>query len=324
MSLNSLTRRSFALGGLACLLPSLARADNGRTVQFIIPFAPGTTPDVLARLLGSTLAKTDGQAYVTDNRVGASGMIGLSAVARAPADGRTLTVNTNTALTLPFFYRKVPFDVLDGFTPVAMLGIVDFALCVNSATGFRSLADFLAAARQAPGRLTYGSPGMGTFHHLCMELLMNQGGIRLSHVPYKGAANATTDLLGGHVDAMFLPVHVAAQHARDGKIFILGGTRRQQDKARPEVRPLAESGLPGYEADSWYAVWGPPGMAAEQVGRLNAEINRLLSQDAEVRSSLAKQGILAQPMSPAQLHELARKEYAKWQTVIAQTGIKPE
>ena len=330
----TLNRRRFqaALAGAAAAgwLPAWAQSPRlnlgpgGQTLQFIVPFAPGTTPDLLARLLAPHLASATGLNAVAENRPGASGMLGLSAVNRAAPDGRTLVLNTNTALTLPLVYKSVPFDVIQGFTPIAMLGAVNFVLCAHTSSGFKSVQDVLAAARRDPGRINYASPGLGTFHHFCMELLAMRTGTRFSHVPYKSAAGATTDLLGGHVPLMFLPLHVALPQVRDGKIVVLGAARRTPEPEHPNVRPLAELGVPGYEADSWYAVWGPPGMPAPMVQALNTEINRLITSDPQVRAGVLKAGVDPMPMSPARLLEVANAEVAKWREVAAAAGIRPE
>lgn len=326
---NTLSRRRFSQGLLASAVgasfaPQLAWAQAGGQAQFLVPFTPGTTPDLLARLLSAGLAKSMNKNFVTENRPGASGMIGLQAVLRGAPDGSMLTVNTNTALTLPFVYKTVPFDVLNDFTPVAMLGVTNFALCVNANLGVKTLQEFIDLAKKRGGDITYASPGKGTLHHLCMEMLMDKTGIQLSHVPYKGSAQATTDLVGGHVNAMFQPMHVAEVHAKAGRIVILGATRKEQDPTYPNVKPLAQLGVKDYEADSWYAVWGPSNMPADVVATLNKHINDLLQNDATVKETLSKQGVVPEPMSPEQLFAKAKAEFAKWGEVTKAAGIAPE
>lgn len=324
-----LSRRRFTQGLVAgsvgaVFAPQLAWAQTANQSQFIVPFTAGTTPDLLARLLATGLAKKMDRNFVTENRPGASGMIGLQALLRAPADGTALTVNTNTALTLPFVYKTVPFDVLNDFTPVAMLGVTNFGLCVHADLGVKTVQEFIDLAKKRGGQLTYSSPGKGTLHHLCMELLMGITGVQLSHIPYKGSAQATTDFVGGHVQAMFLPMHVADVHAKAGRIVILGATRKEQDVTYPQVKPLAQLGVKDYEADSWYAVWGPPKMPAETVNTLNKHINDLLQNDDSVKETLAKQGVVPQPMSAEQLFTAAKAEFAKWESVTKTAGIAPE
>jgi tripartite-type tricarboxylate transporter receptor subunit TctC len=258
-----------------------------------------------------------------ENRPGASGIIGLGAVAKAPADGHTLAFSTNTALTLPFVYNSVPFDVLDSFTPIAMVGYTNFVLCVHPSLNVQTFPQFVEYARRNPGTVNYGSPGKGTFHHLCMEMLASPLGLNLVHVPYKGSAGATTDLLAGHIKAMFQPVHVAMPLAQEKRFVVLGSTRKEQDTQFPSVAPLASVGAPGYDAEAWYSVVGPKGMKADVVAKYNAEINRLSGTDA-IKSTLVKQGVIPRLVSPAELAAISKAEYAKWQQVIKTAGITPE
>lgn len=324
------TRRDF-IGALALGALGAGRAHasadalgiSEKLVQLIVPFTPGTTPDLTARLYSQRLAETAGQAFVVENRPGASGIIGLSAVAKAAPDGHTLAFSTNTALTLPFVYNSVPFDVIESFTPVAMIGYTNFVLCVHPSLNVSTLQQLAEYARRNPAKVNYGSPGKGTFHHLCMEMLAASMGLNLVHVPYKGSAGATTDLLAGHIKAMFQPMHVAMPLAQEKRITILGSTRKEQDVQFPDIKPLASQGATGFDADAWYSVIGPKGMAPDTVAKYNAEINRLSSTDA-IKATLAKQGVNIKPISPAELLALSKAEHTKWQQVIKTAGITPE
>jgi len=247
----------------------------------------------------------------------------MGAVAKAAPDGHTIAFSTNTALTLPLVYASVPFDVIDSFTPIAMLGSTNFALCVHPSLGVTTLAQFIEYVRRHPGTVNYGSPGKGTFHHLCMEMLVSQLGLNMVHVPYKGSAGATTDLLAGHIKAMFQPMHVAVPMQQEKRLVILGASRREQDPAYPAVPPLAAVGLPRYDADAWYAVWGPKGMKGELVARYNGAFNRLLEKD-DVRGTLLKQGMTPRPMTAPALGDLSKAELAKWREVVKAANILPE
>lgn len=294
-----------------------------KTVQVVVPFTPGTTPDLCARLFSPRLAERSGRTFVVENKPGASGIIGLGAVAKAAPDGHTIAFSTNTALTLPLVYSSVPFDVIDSFTPIAMLGSTNFALCVHPSLGVTTLAQFIEYVRRHPSTVNYGSPGKGTFHHLCMEMLAAQFGLNMVHVPYKGSAGATTDLLAGHIKAMFQPMHVAVPMQQEKRLVILGASRREQDPVYPAIPPLAKVGLPNYDADAWYAVWGPKGMKGEQVARYNDAFNRLLEND-DVRGTLLKQGVTPRPMSAQALGDASRAELAKWREVVKAANIMPE
>ncbi|MPS29218.1 tripartite tricarboxylate transporter substrate-binding protein [Pigmentiphaga sp.] len=329
---TSIPRRKFVgtmlAGALApCYGSAFAGEDSfglaDKLVQFIVPFTPGTTPDLCARLFSPRLSERIGRTIVVENRPGASGIIGLGAVAKAAPDGHTLAFSTNTALTLPLVYSSVPFDVIESFSPVAMLGSTNFALCLHPSIGASTLAQFIDYVRRNPGKVNYGSPGKGTFHHLCMEMLTAQLGLDMVHVPYKGSAGATTDLLAGHIKAMFQPMHVAVPLQQEKRLEILGASRREQDPGYPAIAPLDKLGAPGYDADAWYAVWGPRGMKAQTVAAYNQEINRLL-ETSDVRATLVKQGVTPRPMKPQALADLSRAEFAKWQGVVKAAGITPE
>lgn len=294
-----------------------------KTVQVIVPFTPGTTPDLCARLFSPRLAEESGRTFVVENKPGASGIIGLSAVAKAAPDGHTIAFSTNTALTLPLVYKSVPFDVIDSFTPIAMLGSINFALCVHPSLGVTALAQFVDYVKSHPGTVNYGTPGKGTFHHMCMEMLASKLGLNMVHVPYKGSAGATTDLLAGHIKAMFQPMHVAVPLQQEKRLVILGASRREQDPLHASIPPLAAVGVPNYDADAWYAVWGPKGMKSEQVARYNSAFNRLLANQ-EVHATLIKQGVTPRPMQPQALGELSKVELAKWREVVKAANILPE
>ncbi|OVZ61272.1 hypothetical protein CDO44_06445 [Pigmentiphaga sp. NML080357] len=317
----ALAAGALAPGRLPAAQDTLGLAD--KTVQVIVPFTPGTTPDLCARLFSPRLAEQSGRTFVVENKPGASGIIGLAAVAKAAPDGHTIAFSTNTALTLPLVYSSVPFDVIDSFAPIAMLGSTNFALCVHPSLGVSTLAQFIEYVKRHPGSVNYGSPGKGTFHHLCMEMLVAQLGLNMVHVPYKGSAGATTDLLAGHIKAMFQPMHVAVPYQQEKRLVILGASRREQDPTYASIAPLAAAGLPNYDADAWYAVWGPRGMKGEQVGRYNAAFNRLL-ENQEVRATLVKQGVTPRPMSPQALGDLSKAELAKWREVTKAANILPE
>lgn len=327
---TGLGRREFIaamiLGGLT-VGRAHAAADalglSDKLVQVIVPFTAGTTPDLAARLYSQRLAETAGQAFVVENRPGASGIIGLSAVAKAAPDGHTIAFSTNTALTLPFVYNTVPFDVLDSFQPIAMVGYTNFVLCVHPSLEVTTFGQFVEYVKKNPGKVNYGSPGKGTFHHLCMEMLAAPLNLNMVHVPYKGSAGALTDLLAGHIKAMFQPVHIAAPLVQEKRTVILGSTRKEQDTQYATIRPLASQGATNYDAEAWYSVIGPKGMKADTVAKLNAEINRLSDTDA-IKSTLAKQGVIPRKVSPAELQAISKAENAKWQQVIKTAGITPE
>jgi tripartite-type tricarboxylate transporter receptor subunit TctC len=239
----------------------------------------------------------------------------MDAVAKAAPDGHILMSNVSTTLTLPHFYKKVPFDVLADFTPIGLIGSGDFVLVVNQAIPVKTVTELVAYVRKQPGKINYGSAGLGTHHHLCMELLMSMTGMELTHVPYKGSAGATTDILSGQVQVMFLPIQVAATHVASGRIRILGATRIVRHPAYPDIQTLDEAGIKGYDVDPWYALWGPKAMQPAMVAKYNTLLRTLLARD-DVKRELAEQGVVARPGAPEELRALAVKEIALWNGVL--------
>ncbi len=292
-----------------------------RAVRILVPQTPGTTPDSLARTLAPHFYKALDVNFIVENRTGASGMIGMDAVAKASADGHTLLSNVSTTLTLPYFYKNLPFDVLADFEPLGLIGSGNFALVVNQALPVKNIDELVAYVKARPQKLNYASPGLGTHHHLCMLLLMSMTGMELTHVPYKGSAGATTDVLSGQVQVMFLPAQVAMAHVKSGRIRILGGTRIERHPSYPDIPTLDEEGVKGYDVDPWYALWGPKGMAPDMISLYNELLQKTLSLDA-VKKELASQGVFARPGTPAELLALANKEHAMWARLL--TSVKME
>ena len=324
--LNGSTRRSMVAGVLAAGGLGLPRrgAAQGRMpdgpVTIVVPYTPGTGPDILARLLSPVLQQKFGQPVAVDNRAGASGNIGSQAVARAAPDGRMLVMQPNTFVMNPSLFRQVPYDPVASFTPIARLAVGDLVLVVNPdvpATTARAFAEWSGAQ---PGGANYASPGNGTPHHLAMELFRLTAGVPMNHVPYRGSAPAIQDLVGRRVAAMVLPVHVAVPLARDNRIRILAvGSERRADAA-PEVPTMAEAGFPEVLVDLWYALLGPAGLPEEFVRRVNADLNAWLAEPA-TRDLLTAQGLVPTPGTPADLAALIARDLARWADVIRRAGI---
>lgn len=312
----TLSRRTLlaATGAAGLAGISAARAQR-KLVRMVVPVTPGTTPDLIARAIGPVMQARLDANYVVDNKAGASGMIGMEFVAKS-LDTGTLLITPATTLTLPLFYKNLEFDVIDGFTPITQVSSSTFVLAVHNEVPAKNLPEFIAWAKSRQG-LFYASPGNGTHHHLCMELLKQTVGIALEHVPYKGAAQAFTDLLSGQVPTMFLPVQVAVQHQRSGRVKLIGGTLRERHPGFPDIPSLQEQGAKGYEVDPWYAIWGSPKIPAALAEQYRAAIIAAL-EDAAVRDSLVKQGQIIKWGTPAELLALARAESALWARVVRQ------
>lgn len=293
------------------------------TVKIIVPFTPGTTPDICARVIGPKLSQRLGQPVITDNRPGASGIIGLDLVAKAPPDGHTIMVSTNTSLTLPYFYSKVPFDVIQSFQPIGMIGYTNYALTAHPSLPVSNPKELIAYLKAHPGEVTYASPGLGTLHHLCMEKIISATGVQISHIPYKGTAGATTDLIAGHVKLMIMPLHLAVPLQAEGRLTILGSTRGERDPAFPNITPLRDGGIANFDEDGWFAVWAPKGMPPDLVALLNAALREALASP-DTKVTMDKQGISLKPGSPEDLRSIAQAEYEKWGRVVRDAQIKPD
>lgn len=319
-----LTARVVALAALLALaaLPAAHAQERfpSRPIRVIVPFTAGTGIDILARTIGQKLSERFKVPVVVENRAGASGNIGTEAVAKAPPDGYTLLMTASTIVQNAALSRTVPYDPVRGFSPIGLTAIGNLGLAVHPAVPARSVAEFVALAKAQPGRLNYASPGSGTPHHLAMELFKLHFGINVTHVPYKGTAGAVTDLLGGQIEAMFLPVHVALSQAQAGKIRLLtaGGSRRSP--VTPELPSLAEEGVREIDVDIWYALFGPAGMPRDLVNLIGTEVAAILAQP-EVREGLQKQGLNPVTGTPEELARLVENDLERWTRVVRSAHI---
>ncbi len=295
-----------------------------RAVRIVVPFTPGTGIDILARTLGQKMGDDWKVAVVIENKPGASGNIGTEFVAKSPPDGYTLLMTAATIVQNRGLFVSIPYDPIKDFAPVAPLAIGQLALVVNPAVKAKTVKEFIALARQSPGAMTYASPGNGTPHHLSMELFKSKTGIDLLHVPYKGTAGATQDLLGGQINAMFLPVHVALPLVAAGKLNMLAAGGTQRSAVTPDVPSLAEAtGLRDIDTDIWYGLYVPARTSAAIVARLNSTLNALL-RSSEVAETLQKQGLVPTGGTPEQLADLTRTDLDRWAKVVRDAKIQPD
>lgn len=294
-----------------------------RQIRLVVPYPPGGTTDILARVIAQWLTDAWKQPVVVDNRGGASGNIGSEIVAKAPADGYTLLLGTVGNLTVnPSLFDKMPYDVLRDLAPVTNVASVPNVLVVNpAALPANSLGDLVAAAKAKPGQLTFGSSGSGTTLHLSGELFKRLAGVDMTHVPYKGVAPALVDLVGGRLSLMFSSLPPTVPHIRAGRLKPLGVTSLKRVAALPEVPALAELGLPGFEAVSWYGVLAPAGTPAPVIRALHDEVVAMLrTQDA--RERLAGQGAEPVGNTPEQFAAEIRDDLKKWGRLVKESGAK--
>ena len=294
-----------------------------RPVRIVVPSPPGGGTDIVARVLAQHFSKGLGQPFFVENKPGAGNMIGIEFVARAPGDGYTLLFVASTLALNSVLYKKVPYDPVRDFTPITLAATAPNVLIVNPALPAQSLAEFIALAKKKPGAMSYGTPGIGTSPHLSMELLKSLAGIDIQHVPYRGTAAAVTDVIGGQIAATFANALSAKPQVDSGRVRALAVSGPKRIEALPSVPPVAEAGVPGYEAMQWYGMVAPAGTPAPVVARLNAEAVKAL-QSEEMKEKLALDG--AQPVgsSPGEFGALIRSELEKWARVVRAAGIEQQ
>jgi tripartite-type tricarboxylate transporter receptor subunit TctC len=301
--------------------PAQSQTPNPTTpVRLIVPFTPGTGIDLIARQLGPRLAERLGRPVVVDNRAGASGNVGTEAVVRAAPDGSTWLVTVNTMAMNRALNPKLSVDPVKDLQPVSLTSWGQLLLVTSGASGMRSAADLLARARAKPGALNYASPGNGTPHHMAMELLKNQSRLFITHIPYRGTAPALTDLLGGQVDLMFLPIHVALQHVKAGKLHALGISSDKPHPLLPDVAPLRTLKLGDIDVEMWYGVLAPVGTPRELVDRMNTEIKSILALP-DVKAAFETQGMSPAHSSADEFGRLIAKDTERWARVVQAQNI---
>jgi tripartite-type tricarboxylate transporter receptor subunit TctC len=312
-------RRSL-LGSMVALAEASAWAQAEPPLRLIVPFTPGTGIDLIARQIGPHLAERLGRPVVVENRAGASGNIGTEAVVRAPADGSTLLVTVNTMVMNRALYPKLAFDPVRDLDPITLTSWGTLLLVAGKRAGVTTVEDLLAKARARPGALNYGSPGAGTPHHLAMELLKNRTGSFITHIPYRGTGPALTDLLGGQIDVMFLPIHVALQHVQNGNLKALGISSEKPSPLLPGVPPLRELKLGDLDVEMWYGVLAPKGTPAPMVERLNRELKDILSR-ADVKAAFETQGMLPTHSTADAFRQVIAADAKRWSDLIKAQGI---
>ena len=313
------------LGLVLAATAALAQAQTwpAQTIRLIVPFTPGTGMDKIARTVSPRLSERLGQPVVVQNMPGASGNIGADAVAKAGADGYTLLMGANTMLMASQLYKQVPFDPVRDFAPVSMAAYGTLMLVANPKTGIKSMQELVARAKAKPGSINYGSPGVGTPHHMAMELFKAQTQLFMLHVPYRGTAGYTQDLLSGELMVGFLPVHVAQGFVNSGRLTALAVGSPKRHPVAPTVATIEELGGKGVEVDMWYAFFAPGKTPPAVVNRLNTEIAAILKLP-EVRDVLGRAGLDASASTPEELNTVVNKDYPRWGSVIKRNGISAE
>jgi tripartite-type tricarboxylate transporter receptor subunit TctC len=326
--MNCIDRRqlitlALAAMGFFSLGAAAQSAYPAQTLKIIVPFTPGTGMDTIARVVAPRLSERLGQPVVVQNQPGASGNIGAEAVAKSNPDGYTVLMGANTMLMASQMYKNVGFDPVKDFAPVSMAAYGSLMLVAHPKTGIKSLADLIKEAQAKPGAISFGSPGVGTPHHMAMELFKLESNTFMLHVPYRGSAGYTQDLLGGELNVGFLPVHIAQGFVKSGRLNALALGSPKRHPVAPEVPTFEEVGVKRIDVDLWYAFFVPSKTPATVITRLNTEMATILRQP-EVKDILGKAGMDASASTPAELAAIVTKDYPRWGTVIRTKQITAE
>ncbi len=318
--------RLLAAGCAAFLVAGTALAQGAypnKPVRLIIAFTPGSSTDIVGRAVAAKLAEFWGQPVVAENRVGAGGSIGSAVVVKSAPDGYTLLANSSAHVANPGIYANLPYDTLKDFTNLAPLAGGPNVLIVGQESGWKTFADFVAAAKAKPGQLNFSSAGVGSGTHFNLEKLKLMAGIDVTHVPYKGTPEAIADTIAGRVCCYFAPINAAVPHIRGGKAVALAVSSLKRSSLLPDVPTIAESGVPKFDYTLWIGLWGPPGMPADLVDRINKDVNRALASP-DLNDRLVKLGTLPMSMSSAEFTQFIRAEVEDTARVLKAAGIKPQ
>jgi tripartite-type tricarboxylate transporter receptor subunit TctC len=311
----------------AALAPSTGSGQGAypsRPIRFIAPFPPGGSSDVLCRLLGQKLAERLGQPVAVENRPGAAANIGHEYAAKQPADGYTLLLSSSSTLaTNPHLYKRLGFDPIADFAPVSLVASAGQVLVVHPSVPAKTVAELVALARAKPGQLNFGSGGKGIQSHISGEMFKAATGVDIVHVPYKGTVQAVSDLVAGQVQMVFADMVPAMPHIRAGRLRPLAVTTAARSAVLPEVPTMIEAGIPGYRAGVWWAVMAPRGTPSAIVGRLNAELGRIVELP-EVREKYAGLGVETEHSTPQQVIDKIRTETVEVARILKTAGVEPE
>ena len=313
---------SVAVGAaMLVALPAAVLAQQpGRPITIVVPFTPGSGPDILARLIGEEIQARWSQPVVVDNKPGASGNIGTQFAARSSPDGHMILMTTSPFTNNASLFKTLPYDPVTSFDPIVLVATGALALTVHPSLPVKTAQEIIAYAKERPGQLNYGSPGVGTPHHLAMELFKLQTKTDLKHIPYRGSAGATQDLAGGHVSAGFQAVHVALPLVQAGQLRLIGVASLERMPAAPDVPTLDSQGVTGFDVPIWYGMLAPAGTPSDILTRYNTALNEIL-RSPQVVDKLGKQGLVTIGGTAVSFAELIKRERDKWEKVVTEAGI---
>lgn len=321
-------RRHHFLRGLAAALAlgaamPAALAQSSKPIRLVVPFPAGGATDLFARTLSQKMGERLGTSIVIDNKPGAGGSLGSDMAAKATADGQTLLFTTTSTHSIgPAIGAKLPYDTVRDFTPIAHVGNAPSIMLVPNSSPAKTVKEWIEYAKKNPGKLNYASSGNGTIVQLTAELFKAQAGVFVTHIPYKGTGLAIPDLVAGQLDVLFDSLPTGMPHVRDGRLRALAVTTLKRTPLAPDLPPVADT-LPGFESNTWFGLYGPKGLPAEVVNRVNTAANQALS-DPEVRAKLTTLGIEPVTSTPAQFAKMVADDQAKWRRIIAERKIVNE
>jgi len=321
--MRDVSRAALLLTALLAAGDCAAQDYPSRPVRMVVPFAPGGSTDVLARIVGQKLTERSGQPVIIENRAGAGGNIGAEQVAKSAPDGYTLLLGGVPHAISASLYSKLPYDLARDLAAIAEVASFPSAIVLHPSLPANSVKELIALARARPGQLSFGSAGNGSPNHLSLELFQTMAGVRMVHVPYKGSGQLVGDLLAGQVQLASMGLPVAVPHVQSGKLRAIAVTGAARSPLLPEVPTVSEAGLPGFEVTSWYGVFAPAGLPADIVAKLNSEIGSAVTA-AEVKERLAALGAEPSVKSPDQFGRYVRQEITKWAKVVKDSGAKAE
>jgi len=295
-----------------------------KPVKFISPFPPGGSVDPLARLVAARMSEALGQQFIVENRTGASGSIGTAFVAKSPPDGYTYVFVFDTHAVNPFLIRSMPYDTLKDLVPVMLIGTAPMAITTNASKPYRNFADVIAAAKAAPGTVSYGTVGNGSLGHLAMTLLQQAAGIKLVHVPYKGGGPMTQDVLGGQIELGIASVAQQGPHVKGGKLRALAVTGEKRSNVLPDVPTLAEEGFPGFSAYAWWGIFGPAGIPQPVLEKFHAELVKMFNDPATRKNLTETLGMDVLASSPEDTQKFLESEMQRWGKVVRENNIRAE
>ena len=292
-------------------------------MRIVVPSPPAGGTDIVARVMADHFSKAFKQQFFVENRPGAGNMIGIESVARAQNDGYTFLMTASTLSLNSVLYKKVSYDPIKDFAPITLAAKAPNVLIVNPSVPAKTLSEFIALAKKQPGKLTYGTPGIGTSPHMCMELFKSMAGVDLQHIPYRGTVPALTDVMSGQISGMFSTALSAKPQIEAGKVRAFGVSTATRSTSMPDIPSIAEAGVPGYEAVQWYGFLAPAGTPAAIISQIHAESMKALNS-AEMKEKLSLDGAEPSPTSPEEFAALIRNEIDKWRKVTKAAGIEPQ